>query len=219
MAVLVVAGVTLDGRREILAVEPMLHESEATYTALFRSLKERGLEKVWLCVSDAHYGLRTAVKKSFLGCSWQRCKVHFMRNIIAHVSRKEKASFAKKLKNIWTQPTREAALRTSRAFIEEYGTRFPEAIGVLQDGLEDSLQYYAFDRFDFRKISSTNLLERLNEEIRRRTRVVGIFPGADSYLRLVVSYLMEYAEDWATGKSYISPVLIEEQQSQLKMVA
>lgn len=219
MAVLVVAGVTMDGRREILAVEPMVNESEATYSALFRSLKERGLETVWLCVSDAHLGLRAAVKKSFLGCSWQRCKVHFMKNIVAHVSRKEKASFAKKLKSIWTQPTREAALMTARAFIEEYGTRFPEAIGVLQDGLEDSIQYYAFDHFDFRKISSTNLLERLNEEIRRRTRVVGIFPGADSYLRLVTSYLIEYAEDWATGKSYISPVLLDEQKSQLKMVA
>jgi len=142
-----------------------------TYTTLFRSLKERGLETVWLCVSDAHYGLRTAVKKSFLGCSWQRCKVHFMRNILAHVSRKAKASFAQKLKSIWTQPTREAALMMARVFIEEYGTRFPKGIEVLQDGLEDSLQYYVFDRFDFRKISSTNLLERLHEEIRRCTRV------------------------------------------------
>jgi len=109
MAVLVVAGITVEGHREILACEPMMNESEETYRMLFNNLNERGLEKVWLCVSDAHTGLRKAVRKAFLGCSWQRCKVHFMRNILAHVSHKEKGPFADKLKAIWLQPTKEAA--------------------------------------------------------------------------------------------------------------
>ena len=100
MAVMVVAGITTEGRREILACEPMMNESEETYRVFSNNLKERGLETVWLCVSDAHAGLRKAVQKAFLGCGWQRCTVHFMRNILAHVSHKEKSLFAEKLKAI-----------------------------------------------------------------------------------------------------------------------
>jgi len=200
MAVLVVAGITVEGHREILACEPMMNESEETYRMLFNNLKERGLEKVWLCVSDAHKGLRKAIRKTFLGCSWQRCKVHFMRNILAHVSHKEKGPFADKLKAIWLQRTKETALQTAHMVIEEYKHRFPQAIKTLEDGLEDALQYLEYSSFDHRKISSTNILERLNREIRRRSRVVGIFPSMDSYLRLITSYLIEYAEDWSTGK-------------------
>ena len=219
MAVLVVAGITVEGHREILACEPMMNESEETYRALFANLKERGLEKVWLCVSDAHQGLRKAVQKAFLGCSRQRCKVHFMRNILAHVSHKEKGAFADKLKTIWLQPTKTAAIHAARMLIDEYGNRFPRAIATLEEGLEDALQYLSFSCFDHRKISSTNILERLNREIRRRSRVVGIFPGMDSYLRLVTSYLIEYAEDWSTGKCYIKQSLIEEQRAALQQAA
>jgi len=219
MAVLVVAGVTGEGRREILACEPMVNESEETYRILFENLKKRGLEKVWLCVSDAHAGLRTAVRKAFLGCSWQRCKVHFMRNILAHVSHQEKGPFAAKLKTIWLQPTKEAALRTARMLIDEYGTRFPQATATLAEGLEDALQYLTYSCLDHRKTSSTNILERLNLEIRRRSRVVGIFPGMESYLRLVTSYLIEYAEDWSTGKCYVRQSLIEEQRLALEQAA
>ena len=219
MAVLVIAGITLEGRREILACEPMLNESEGTYSRLFDNLNKRGLETVWLCVSDAHKGLRKAVQKAFLGCSWQRCKVHFMRNILAHVSHKEKASFAARLKTIWLQPTKEAALREAQGLIDEYKDRFPQAIAILEEGLEDTLQFLTFSCFDHRKISSTNILERLNREIRRRSRVVGIFPSVDSYIRLVTAYLIEYGEDWSTGKCYIKPSLIEEQRGALQKAA
>jgi len=219
MAVLVVAGITGEGRREILACEPMVNESEETYRIFFENLKKRGLEKVWLCVSDAHAGLRKAVRKAFLGCSWQRCKVHFMRNILAHVSHQEKGPFAAKLKTIWLQPTKEAALRAARMLIDEYGTRFPQATATLAEGLEDALQYLTYSCLDHRKTSSTNILERLNLEIRRRSRVVGIFPSMDSYLRLVTSYLIEYAEDWSTGKCYVRQSLIEEQRLKLEQAA
>jgi putative transposase len=219
MAVLVVAGITVEGHREILACEPMMNESEETYRILFDNLKERGLEKVWLCVSDAHKGLRKAVQKAFLGCSWQRCKVHFMRNILAHVSHKEKGLFADKLKAIWLQPTKEAAIQTARMLTSEYRNRFPQAIATLEEGLEDALQYLSYSAFDHRKISSTNILERLNREIRRRSRVVGIFPSMDSYLRLITSYLIEYAEDWSTGKCYIKQSLIEKQRVALQQAA
>ena len=219
MAVLVVAGITVEGRRDILACEPMMTESEETYRALFANLKRRGVEKVWLCVSDAHMGLKKAVRKAFLGCSWQRCKVHFMRNILAHIPHREKDSFAVRLKAIWLQPTKETALQAARMLIDEYRNRFPQAITILEEGLEDALQYLSYSSFDHRKISSTNILERLNREIRRRSRVVGIFPSMDSYIRLITSYLIEYSEDWSVGKCYIKPSLIEEQRETLQRVA
>lgn len=109
MAVAVVVGVDERGQRDILAIEPMYEESEATYQGLFEKLKDRGLKNVWLIVSDAHKGLVKAIQRSFVGCSWQRCKVHFMRNILAHVPAKGKAVFAEKLKQIWLQPDIESA--------------------------------------------------------------------------------------------------------------
>ena len=209
MAVHVVCGVNLEGKREVLAVEPMYEESEASYTALFNSLKKRGLQNVWLAVSDAHQGLVSAIKKSFVGCSWQRCKVHFMRNILAHVPVKDKESFAAKLKQIWQQPDYESAKRYAELLIEEYETRFPKAVEVLENGLEDSLQYYEFPEIDAKKISSTNVLERLHKEIRRRSKVVGIFPSMDSYIRLISCYLIEYAEDWETSRCYIRKDILQ----------
>jgi len=210
LAVHVVSGINLDGKREILAIEPMYEESEASYTTLFESLKKRGLQNIWLAVSDAHQGLIAAIQKSFVGCSWQRCKVHFMRNILAHIPAKDKESFAAKLKQIWQQPDYESAKRYANLLIEEYATKFPKAIEVLENGLEDSLQYYEFPEIDSRKISSTNILERLNKEIRRRSKVVGIFPSMESYIRLISCYLIEYAEDWETSRCYIKKDIIQQ---------
>jgi putative transposase len=219
MAVAVVQGLTNEGNREILAVEPMYAESEDTYTHLFEQLKSRGVETVWLCISDAHTGLKNAIQKCFLGSSWQRCKVHFMRNILVHIPHKEKESFAAKLKQIWYQPDQECAKQYALLVIQEYRDRFPQAIALLEEGLEDSLQFLAFPHLDQRKISSTNSLERIHKEIRRRTRVVGIFPTTDSYLRLVTSYLIEYTEDWMSSKKYISSEAITEQQAELLKIA
>jgi len=219
MAVLIVTGITTSGIREILAVEPVYGESEETYTQLFSTLKERGLEDVWLVVSDAHKGLQAAVRKCFLGASWQRCKVHFMRNIMAHVSHRDKGQFAARLKQIWMQPDRASALKIAELFIEEYEEQYPEAIETLRQGLEDSLQFYSFEDFDSKKISSTNMQERLHKEVRRRSRVVGIFPSEESYIRLVTSYLIEYSEEWLTGRSYIRSELIESCRAKLQRVA
>lgn len=203
-AVLIVQGITQAGKKEILAIEPMIDESEASWSHVMDNLKDRGLQDVWLVISDAHKGIQAAVKKSFLGSQWQRCKVHFMRNILAHITHHEKKRFAEKLKQIWLQPDLQSARRFASFLIEEYEDRFPEAIKCLVEGLEDSLQFFHFMHFDKRKISSTNSIERLNREVRRRTRVVGIFPSRDAYIRLVTCYMLEYTEDWITGKSYFS---------------
>jgi putative transposase len=209
MAVQVVCGVNEDGKREVLAVEPMLDESRESYAQLFQALQARGLKAPKLVISDANKGLIAAIRESFPGSSWQRCKVHFMRNILAHVPQREKESFAAQLKEIWLAPNAAMARERAIALIKQYENRFPKAIEVLEDGLEDSLSFYAFPELDARKTASTNMLERLNKEIRRRTNVVGIFPNPDSYLRLVTTYLMEYAEDWSVSRAYLNPQSIQ----------
>jgi len=204
MAIQIVCGVNAQGRREVLAVEPMLEEAKDTYQQLFEGLKERGLRMPSLVVSDAHKGLIAAIRTSFTGASWQRCKVHIMRNILAHIPHRDKAEFAGQLKEIWLAPSAEGAKERAAELCEKYAAKYPKATQTLEDGLEDSLSFYAFPKLDARKIASTNMLERLNEEIRRRTRVVGIFPNPDSYLRLVTTLLMEYAEDWSVSRAYLS---------------
>ena len=204
MAILIVCGVDENGHRDIIAVEPMAEESKSSYGVLFQNLKDRGLSTPRLIISDAHSGLVSAIRESFPGASWQRCKVQFMRNILAYVPQKEKKAFAAVLKEIWLAPTAELARKRAYDVIDFYAKRFPKAVQCLEDGLEDSLAFYAFPMLDARKISSPNMIERLNHEIRRRTGVVGIFPNESSYVRLVTTYLMEYAEDWSVSRTYLS---------------
>lgn len=210
MAVMVVCGVDEQGKRTVLAVEPMFEESESAYAFLFRELQERGLMKPKLVISDAHKGLVAAIGSCFAGTKWQRCKVHFMRNILANVSHREKANFADRLKDIWLAQSKKLAMQRAEILIKEYANKFPKAIKCLEEGLEDSLIFYDFEEIDHRKISSTNMLERLNKEIRRRTRVIGIFPNLESYIRLVTTYLIEYSEDWSSSRAYIQESSMQE---------
>ena len=204
-AIMIAYGVTLEGRREVLAIEPFRAETAETWRAFFEKLKARGVEDIALLISDAHFGIQKALKETFIGSSWQRCKVHFMRNILAHVPPKSKERFAARLKQIWLQESKQDAMTIAETIREEFGKKFPEAIEVLDSGIEDSLQFYHFPQIDKRRISSTNVLERINKEIRRRSRVVSIFPSKTSYLRLIATYLMEYTEDWEVERSYIKP--------------
>ena len=210
LALMIAHGVNGAGMREILAIEPMFDESEDSWRAFFGKLKRRGLKRVCLCVSDAHAGIQAAVKKELVGSSWQRCKVHFMRNILAKVPHKDKGRFAALLKQVWLQPDRKSARRAADHLVEEYEDRFPEAIRCLEDGLEDSLQFYSFPEIDDKKISSTNMVERTIREVRRRSRVIGVFPTTESWVRLTTCYLMEYSEDWRIDRSYIKKEKIQE---------
>ncbi len=205
MAIEIVCGVSTDGHREVLAIEPMAEESTDSYLSLFRELRSRGLEVPKLIISDAHSGLISAVQQGFPGASWQRCKVHFMRNILAHIPQKAKDIFAKELKEIWLAKDAKEARGRATTLCEQYRKKYPKAVECLENGLEDSLTFYSFPMVDQRKIASSNMIERLNKEIRRRTRVVGIFPNEASYMRLVCSYILEYAEDWAYERVYLSP--------------
>jgi putative transposase len=216
VAIMIAYGVDEEGRREILAVEPMWEETEESWREFMQKLKKRGVKRVRMFISDAHQGIQAAIKKEWLGSCWQRCKVHFMRNILVKVSHRDKARLAEKLKQIWLQPDRRSAERLAQLIIEEYEGKYPEAMRCLEEGLEDSLQFYNFPEIDKRRISSTNVLERTNREIRRRSRVVGVFPSVESYVRLVTCYLLEYTEDWANDYAYIKadklgPLLEQEQ--------
>ena len=202
-SIIVVCGVDEHGKRDILAVEPMAEESFDAYKVVFDQLKERGLTSPRLIISDANQGLVKAVKQCFPGSTWQRCKVHFMRNILAHIPQRQKKIFASELKMIWLAPTEDAARERAEALIKKYMQRFPKAIECLEKGLDDSLAFYGYPDLDPRKVASSNRIERLNREIRRRTSVVGVFPNEDSYVRLVTTHLMEYSEDWTTSRSYI----------------
>ena len=128
----------------------------------------------------------------------------FRAEILVYVPQKEKKAFAAVLKEIWLAPTAELVRKRAYDVIDSYAKRFPKAVQCLEDGLEDSLVFYAFPMLAARKISSSNMIERLNREIRRRTSVVGIFPNESSYVCLVITYLMEYAEDWSVSRVYIS---------------
>lgn len=202
-AIIVVCGVDEYGKRDVLAVEPMAEESLESYKSVFYRLKGRGLPTPKLIISDANKGLVSAVKHCFPGASWQRCKVHFMRNILAHIPQKQKKSFASELKSIRLAPDDKVARERANALMAKYESRYPQAIKCLEDGLEDSLVFYSYPDLDKRKISSSNMIERLNREIQRRTSVIGIFPHESSYVRLVTAYLMEYSEDWSSSRAYI----------------
>lgn len=204
-AIMIAMAINSDGQKELLAIEPMENESTDTWATFFDRLKERGLQHIGLLVSDAHAGIRAALSSTFLGTSWQRCKVHFMRNILAKIPHKHKESFGKQLSHIFNQSSYTDAKQTAKEVIAKYAAQFPEAIDVLENGLEDALQFFHFEDLPFSRTSSTNHLERLNREIRRRSNVVGIFPSTASFLRLIGSYLFEYQAEWHTGKSYIKP--------------
>jgi transposase-like protein len=212
MAIIVIRAIDLDGNVHIIAIEPMYSESKETYSIMFNKLKERGLEKVWLVVSDAHLGLQAAIRKCFIGTEWQRCKTHFMRNIMAHVGAKHKKTFGAQIKQVWLQPDKEHAITAAKTIVDEYESSFPEAIKCLQNGLEDSLAFYDFPLLDSRKIASNNGTERANREIRRRSRVVGTFPSENSYMRLLVMYLIEGEDDNQNCTCYMNKENILEQR-------
>jgi transposase-like protein len=201
--VLVVSGVREDGFREILAVEVADTESEATYNELFCVLKGRGLSGVELVVSDDHEGLKAAVSRHFQGASWQRCQVHYARNLLGIVGPSRRKELAEGLRGVFAAPTRETALSLAEELAERWRASHPKVAEHLEDHLEECLSCLAFPEPHRKRIRTTNGQERLNQEIKRRTRVVRIFPNRESCLRLVSALAVEQSEEWVTGRRYL----------------
>lgn len=204
MAVVIAIGVRESGERDILAVDIGASEEGAFWTAFLRTLVARGLKGVQLVISDAHEGLKGAIATVLTGATWQRCRVHFMRNVLAHIPKKDKSMVAAALRTIFAQPDQEAARQQLSEVARAMAERWPKAAEVLLAGEEDVLSYMAFPPEHWTRIYSTNPLERLNREVKRRTNVVGIFPDPDAVLRLVGSVLIEIHEEWQTGRRYFS---------------
>jgi len=215
-AIMIAMAINTQGQKEILAIEPMDNESSDTWSVFFDRLKARGVKQVGLLVSDAHQGIQSALKGAFVGTSWQRCKVHFMRNILARVPHKHKEMIGRQLSHIFYQANYSQAKQTAEEVISKFEDLLPEAMETLADGIEDALQFFHFEELPFGRTSSTNHLERLNREIRRRSNVVGVFPSTQSYLRLIGSYLIEYQSDWSTGKAYVNSDRLSRFQSNLE---
>lgn len=195
-AALLVSGIRGDGHREILGVRMGDTERFATWEEMFRWLKGRGLKGVMFVVSDSHGGLTEAIARHFQGATWQRCQVHLMRNLLGHSSSRYRAAVAAYAKRVFQAPDRKAAERHLAEFVERFEKTAPQAVQCLEEGFEDALAVLALPEKYRKRLRSTNMQERLNEEIRRRERVIRIFPNDESALRLIGALLAEQNEAW-----------------------
>jgi transposase-like protein len=191
------------GYREVIGLDVGECETEAFWRAFLRSLVERGLAGVELVVSDAHAGLKKAIAQ-VLGCPWQRCTVHFLREALGHARREQQPMLAALLRPLFNADSGEAARELLGGALERLRTPLPKVAALLEEAEEDLLAFYAFPSDHWAKLRSTNPLERVNREIGRRTDVVGIFPNDRALIRLAASVVIEQNDEWLVGRRYLS---------------
>ena len=202
-ALVVAVGVNAEGRREVLGLSVGPAETEAFWTSFLRELNTRGLNGVKLVVSDAHQGLKSAAAKVF-GATWQRCRVHFMRNALAHVPRKQHQMVAALIRTAFVQDNQPEAKAQWRENADKLRARFPK-LGTLMDESEDDvLAFMTFPKENWPQLASTNPLERVNKEIKRRARVVEIFPNDAAVVRLIGALMAEQTDEWQVTRRYMS---------------
>jgi len=199
-AVIVAVGVNADGRREVLGIAVGPSEAEVFWTGFLRSLARRGLRGVKLVVSDAHEGIKASVCK-VMNCTWQRCRVHFMRNALAHAGRSGRRVVSAFIATAFAQDDAEQARAQWRRVADQLRPKLPKLAALMDHAEPDVLAYMSFPAQHRVKLHSTNPLERLNGEIKRRTEVVGIFPNEAAITRLVGAILLEQNDEWAVQRS------------------
>ena len=204
VACVVASAVNADGQREILGLDVFTSEDEAAWTAFLRDLVERGLSGVRLVVSDDHRGLTKAIDAVLPGAAWQRCRTHFMRNLLARVPRSAQPFVATLVRTIFAQPSAEEVAAQLGRVVEQLEGRFPDVAAMLADAAPDITAFAALPPVHWRQIWSNNPQERLNREIRRRSDVVGIFPDRRAIVRLVGMVLAEQHDEWAVARRYMS---------------
>ncbi len=202
-SMLIAVGVAECGRREILGFKLADSESVSSWGEFFSELKERGLKGIDSVTSDDHQGLVKAVRRHFQGASWHRCQTHFSRNVLARAPKRHQSGIGQCLRRIYDAMTEEDARRFLKETVEEYGSLAPAAVAVLEDGFDDVTTVLSLPLKYRRKLRTSNGLERLNEEIRRRDRVIRIYPNGESAIRLIGALLVEQDERWSTGKKYM----------------
>ncbi len=203
VAAIIAIGANTDGRREVLGLQVGASEAEPFWTEFLRSLTRRGLRGVKLVISDSHEGLKKAVRK-VIHASWQRCRVHFMRNVLVHAPSGQRRLVSALIGTIFAQETEPAARHQWRTVADQLRERFPKIARLMDDAEEDVLAHMSFPKEHWGKIHSTNPLERLNAEIKRRTRVVGIFPNEAAIYRLVGAMLLEQNDEWSLQRRYLT---------------
>lgn len=209
VAVIVAVGVNNEGKREVLGLTVGVSEAETFWSEFLRSLTRRGLRGVKLVISDAHEGLKAAIAK-VLGATWQRCRVHFMRNVLAHVGKGQQAMVASYICTAFAQDTETAARAQWRKVADQLRPKLPKLAALMDDAEDDVLAHMAWPKDLRAKLHSTNPLERLNREIKRRTNVVGIFPNDDAIIRLVGALMLEQNDEWAVSRRYMTLEIVTE---------
>ena len=209
--ILTVIGISKEGYREILAVECSITENETTWANVFKKLYDRGLRGVLLVISDDHKGLVKAINRYFQGCQWQRCQVHYLRNLLDLVPKKLRKILASKVKDIFNAPDRKQAQLRVNQLITLYENKYHQVAELLENTAHEVLACFNFPEEHRKRIRSTNSLERFHEEIRRRTRVIRIFPNQKSCLRLVSALAAEQHDNWVSGKQYLNMEPLYEQ--------
>jgi transposase-like protein len=204
VAVVIAIGVNAEGHREVLGFDVITTEDGAGWLAFLRGLVARGLAGTTLVISDAHPGLVDAVRSTLMGTTWQRCRTHFMRNLLTRVPRSAQAVVATLVRTIFAQPDAASVWDQHARVVEQLTERFGAAAELLAEAGADVLAFTGFPKEHWRQIWSNNPQERLNKELRRRTDVVGIFPNRDAVIRLVGSVLAEQHDEWAVVRRYMS---------------
>lgn len=218
-AVLVAIGISWDGKRQILAVEMANRESQSSWKEFLLRLKERGLSGVEFVVSDQHAGLKKAIQEVLTEAAWQRCYVHFLRNALDYLPRKADDDCLQELRWIYDRRDIQEANRDLAAWIVKWQGKYPKLVDWVESNIAETLTFYRLPRTHHKHMKSTNMLERLNEEIKRRTHVVRIFPNAESCLRLIRALCVETHETWLEDARYLNMALLAEQKKELLRLA
>lgn len=209
MGILAVLGINEGGMREILSIEVADTENSTTWSDLFKRLKKRGLKGVLLVTSDDHEGIKAAVGRHLQGASWQRCQFHFLRNVLPLATRAQRRILHSDMRTIFDSPDVETAWRRINEVLSNWHDINPAVAEKIEEGIEETTSVLSFPGPHRKRIRTTNALERLNQEIRRRTRVVRIFPNEASALRLIATLAIEQSEEWETGRQYLDVSLLE----------
>lgn len=219
-AVQIAIGINLEGQRQVLAVELANRESESSWKDFLFKLKARGLSGVEFVVSDDHSGLRKAIRETLTDAAWQRCYVHFLRNALDYLPRKADDDCLQELRWIYDRRDIQEANRDLAAWIGKWQGKYPKLVDWVENHIGETLSFYRLPRAHHKHLKSTNMLERLNEEIKRRTRVVRIFPNETSCLRLIRALCVETHETWLEDSRYLNMAFLAEQKKeQLRMAA
>jgi putative transposase len=213
MAVLLGYGVNSEGKREIVGASASLSEAEVHWRDFFKNLQSRGMSGLQLIISDDHAGLQNARKTVFPSVPWQRCQFHLAQNAQSYAPKKSmKRELAEVVREIFNSPTLEMALELKRRAIESYRKKAPEFAKWLEENIDEGLTVYQFPKEHWKKIRTSNGIERVNKEIKRRTRVAVLFPNKESALRLVTGVIIEIHEEWITGKQYLDMNMLLKQE-------